>query len=183
MKNRQVIPVEAVENKILLIRGQKVILDFHLAKLYYVETKILNKAVARNIDRFPVDFMFRLTQKEWDALRFHFGTSNKGRGGRRYLPFAFTEHGALMVASVLNSPATIKTSLLVIRAFVRLREILSTHKELAQKLRELELKIETHDEQITAIFDAINQLLTPPPVTKKKIGFQVKEKKVLYRKT
>ena len=182
MKNRQVIPVEAVENKILLIRGQKVILDFHLAKLYDVETKILNKAVARNIDRFPVDFMFRLTQKEWDALRFHFGTSNKGRGGRRYLPFAFTEHGALMVASVLNSPAAIKTSLLVIRAFVRLREILSTHKELAQKLRELELKIETHDEQITAIFDAINQLLTPPPVTKKKIGFQVKERKVLYRR-
>lgn len=182
MKNTQVIPVEAVENKILLVRGQKVILDFHLAELYDVETKILNKAVARNIDRFPDDFMFRLTQKEWNSLRFHFGTSNSGRGGRRYLPFAFTEHGALMVASVLNSPAAIKTSLLVIRTFVRLREILSTHKELAQKLKELELKIETHDEHITAIFEAINQLWAPSPVTKRKVGFQVKEKKALYRK-
>ena len=94
MKNTQIIPVEAVENKILLMRGQKVILDFHLAGLYDVETKILNKAVARNIDRFPDDFMFRLIQKEWNSLRFQFGTSNSGRGGRRYLPFAFTEQGA-----------------------------------------------------------------------------------------
>ncbi len=171
MNKVQVIPVEVVENKILMIRSQKVILDFHLAKLYNVETKILNKAVARNIDRFPVDFMFRLTQKEWNSLRFHFGTSNSGRGGRRYLPFAFTEHGALMVASVLSSPAAVKISILVVRAFVRLREILAANKELAQKLKELELKTESHDKQITAIFDAINQLLAPPPVTKKKMGF------------
>lgn len=182
MNKVQVIPVEVVENKILLIRSQKIILDFHLAKLYNVETKILNKAVARNIDRFPVDFMFRLTQKEWNSLRFHFGTSNSGRGGRRYLPFAFTEHGALMLASVLNSPAAVKISILVVRAFVRLREILAANKELAQKLKELELKTETHGEQITAIFDAINQLLTPPPATKKKMGFRVKENKVLYKK-
>jgi len=182
MSNTQVIPVEVVENKILLIRSQKVILDFHLAKLYDVETKILNKAVARNIDRFPGDFMFRLSQKEWNSLRFHFGTSNSGRGGRRYLPFAFTEHGALMVASVLNSPAAVKSSILVVRAFVRLREILADNKELAQKLKELELKTETHDEQISAIFNAINRLLTPPPVTKKKMGFKVKENKVLYKK-
>ncbi|HED37638.1 MAG TPA: ORF6N domain-containing protein [Ignavibacteria bacterium] len=175
MNKVQVIPVEVVENKILMIRSQKVILDFHLAKLYNVETKILNKAVARNIDRFPVDFMFRLTQKEWNSLRFHFGTSNSGRGGRRYLPFAFTEHGALMVASVLSSPAAVKISILVVRAFVRLREILAANKELAQKLKELELKTESHDKQITAIFDAINQLLAPPPVTKKKMGFSPEE--------
>ena len=127
--------------------------------------------------------MFHLTKEEWKSLRFHFGTSNKGRGGRRYLPFAFTEHGALMLASILQSPTAVKASIYVVRAFVKLREILSTHKELAQKMKELGLKIETHDEQITAIFDAINQLLAPPQAPKKKMGFQVKEKKVLYKKS
>lgn len=181
--------VEIIENKILLIRNQKVMLDFHLAELYNVETKALNKAVARNIDRFPDDFMFQLTIEEWNSLRFHFGTSKRGRGGRRYLPFAFTEHGALMAASVLNSALAVKASIYVIRAFVKLREILSTHKELAQKLKELELKIETHDESIRAVFDAINKLLEPPKEPKRKIGFslgtakpEVKEKKMLYKK-
>ena len=174
-------PVEIIENKILLIRGQKVMLDFDLAGLYGVETKILNKAVARNSGRFPTDFVFQLTADEWNSLRFHFGTSKSGRGGRLYVPFAFTEHGALMAASVLNSPSAIKASIFVVRAFVRLREILSTHKELAQKLKELELKIETHDEQIALIFEAINKLLEPPKEVKKKIGFEVKEKKIKYK--
>ncbi len=117
MKDNQIIPVEVIENKILLIRGQKIILDFPLAELYGVETKILNKAVSRNLDRFPPDFMFRLTKEEWESLRFHFGTSNKGRGGRRYLPFAFTEHGALMLASILQSPTAVKASIYVVRTF------------------------------------------------------------------
>lgn len=182
MKDNQIIPVEVIENKILLIHGQKIILDFHLAELYGVETKILNKAVSRNLDRFPSDFMFRLTKEEWESLRFHFGTSNKGRGGRRYLPFAFTEHGALMLASILQSPTAVKASIYVVRAFVKIREILSTHKELAQKRKDLELKLETHDEQITSIIEAINQLLTPPQESKKKMEFEVKEKRISYKK-
>ncbi len=180
MKDNQIIPSEIIERKIFLIRGRKVILDFHLAGLYNIETKILNKAVARNSDRFPEDFMFRLNRKEWETLRFHFGTSNKGRGGRRYLPYAFTEHGAVMAASILNSPEAVKASIFVVRTFVKIREILSTHKELAQKLKELELRIDQHDEDIKSIIDALNQLLSPPPEPKRKMGFQVKEKKTLY---
>ena len=177
MNKALVYPVEFAETKIQMIREQKVILDFHLAGLYGVETKILNKAVTRNIDRFPPDFIFRLTNEEWDSLKFQFGTSKSGRGGRRYLPYAFTEHGALMAASVLNSPKAVKASILVVRAFIRLREIVTNNKELAQKLKELELKIETHDEQITDIFNAITKLLEPPKVTKRKIGFEVDGKK------
>ena len=182
VKSSSLIPTEIIEQKIFVIREQKVMLDFHLAELYGVETKILNKAVARNVDRFPKDFMFQLNQGEWNSLRFQIGTSKKGRGGRRYLPYVFTEHGAVMLASILNSKNAVNASIYVVRAFVRLREILSTHKEFAQKLKELELKIETHDEQILAIFEAINQLLQPPEKIKRPIGFQMKEPRAKYSK-
>ncbi len=181
----QIIPVEIIENKILLIRGQKILLDKDLAYLYGIETFNLNKAVKRNLKRFPDDFMFQLSKEEFENLIFQNGISrseSKNWGGTRKLPYAFTEQGVAMLSSVLKSERAVEVNILIMRTFVKLREILSTHKELAQKLRELELKIETHDEQIIAIFDAINQLLAPPPVTKKKMGFQVKEKKVLYRR-
>lgn len=183
---KQVIPVEVIENKILLIRGQKVILDKDLALLYNVATRDLNKAVSRNISRFPSDFMFQLNKMEFSNLKFQFGTSSlpdgkAGWGGTRKLPYAFTEQGVAMLSSVLRSERAVQVNIFIMRAFVKLREILSTHKELAQKLKELELRIDSHDEQITSIIEAINQLLTPPPEPKRKIGFEVKEKKVLYK--
>ena len=187
MKDNQIIPVEVIENKILLMRGQKVLLDRDLANLYGVETFNLNKAVKRNLSRFPEDFMFQLTKEEFKNLIFQFGTSSlpNGKaswGGTRKMPYVFTEQGVAMLSSVLRSERAVQVNILIMRAFVKIREILSTHKELAQKLKELELKIETHDEQITAIFEAINQLLAPPQAPKKKMGFEIKEKKVLYKK-
>ncbi len=175
MNNNHIVPVEIIENKILLIRGQKVILDKDLAQLYDVETFNLNKAVKRNIDRFPQDFMFQLTKEEFDNLKFQFGISSWG--GTRKLPYAFTEQGIAMLSSVLHSKRAVHVNILIMRTFVKLREIVSTHKELAQKLKDLELKLETHDEQISSIMEAINQLLTPPQEPKKKMGFEVKEKK------
>ncbi|KUG27032.1 hypothetical protein ASZ90_003117 [hydrocarbon metagenome] len=185
MSKKEFITVETIENKILMIRGQRIMLDKDLAELYGVATRELNKAVSRNIDRFPNDFMFQLNRKEFNNLKFHFGTSSQpngkaGWGGTRKLPYAFTEQGVAMLSSVLRSGRAIKVNISIMRAFVKIREILSTHKELAQKLKELELKIESHDEQITAIFDAINQLLTPPGKPARKIGFSIKEKKVKY---
>lgn len=183
----QIIPVEIIENRILLIRGQKVMIDKDLANLYGVETFNLNKAVKRNLSRFPQDFMFQLNKKEFKNLIFQNGISsvqvgNKDWGGTRKLPYAFTEQGVAMLSSVLHSERAVQVNILIMRAFVKLREILSTHKELAQKLKDLELKLETHDEQITAIFEAINQLLAPPQSPKKKMGFEIKEKKVLYKR-
>jgi hypothetical protein len=180
MEKLSFLPQEFVENHILLIRGKKVMLDYYLAELYGVETKVLNKAVSRNLIRFPEDFMFRLTLDEWNFLRFQFGTSKAGRGGRRYLPFAFTEHGAIMLASVLNSPRAIEASIYVVRAFVLLRGVLASHKDLAQKLEELESKIEGHSEQIRDIIEAINQLVQMPEKPKPQIGFRVKEPKLKY---
>lgn len=181
MKQNFVISSKLIDHQIFLIRGQKVMLDFHLAELYGVETKTLNKAVSRNLNRFPEDFTFQLTSEEWNSLRFQFGTSKSGRGGRRYLPFAFTEHGTIMLASVLNSQRAVEASVYVVRAFVRLREVLTSHKDLAQKLKELESKFEGHDEQIKDIIEAINQLLMPPEKPKRQIGFQVKEPKQKYK--
>lgn len=147
-------------------------LDFHLAPLYQVATKNLNKAVARNGDRFPEDFMFELTKDEAEALRLRLGTSKVGRGGRRYLPHAFTEQGVAMLSSILKSRRAIQVNIAIMRAFVKLREILSTHKELALKLKQLEMKIERHDDEIQAIFEAIRQLMAPPPEKRKRrIGF------------
>jgi len=165
-----IVPLEAIEQKIFLIRGHKVMIDRDLARLYGVETKYLNRQVRRNIERFPEEFMFKLTREEKDELVticHRFKTLKHSSS----LPYAFTEHGVAMLASVLKSEKAVKISIVIIKAFVRLRQILSTHKELAHKLAELEKKVEKHDTEIGAIFDAIRQLMAPPVKPKKKIGF------------
>ncbi|RKY93713.1 MAG: ORF6N domain-containing protein [Ignavibacteriae bacterium] len=174
MTNKSLIPQERIENKIYLIRNQKVMIDQDLAELYNVSTKQLNQQVKRNLDRFPTDFMFQLSKDEHDSLRSQIVTS-KGKGGRRYLPYVFTEQGVAMLSSVLKSKEAINVNIQIMRAFVKLREILSTHKELAKRLKEVELKIDSHDTQIQAVFDVINQLITPSTKPKKKIGFTIGE--------
>ena len=176
---KALIPVEMIEKKILMIRGEKVMLDADLSELYGVETKMLVRAVKRNTDRFPADFMFQLDKAEFENLRFQFGTSSHW-GGRRYLPYAFTEQGVAMLSSVLNSKRAVKVNIEIMRAFVKLRELLSTNKELAHKLEQLERKIEKHDEEIKGIFSAIRQLMTPPETKKRKIGFEVRERMARY---
>ena len=164
------VSVEIIATKILEIRGKKVMLDVDLARLYGVTTKNLNKAVKRNTGRFPNDFMYQLTQEEVTNLRFQFGTSSWG--GRRYLPYAFTQEGVAMLSSVLNSERAIKVNIQIMRAFVKLKELLLTHKDLAMKLEALERKYINHDKKIKAIFEAIKQLLQPKPVEPKhRIGF------------
>lgn len=160
--------VTAIEKKILLLRGEKVMLDSDLAELYGVQTKELNRAVKRNLDRFPQDFMFQLSPDEIDGLRFHFGTS-KGRGGRRYLPYVFTEQGVAMLSSVLKSKRAVQVNIEIVRAFVRLREMIASNKELASRLNELEKK---YDRQFKAVFDAIRELMAPPKTPVRRIGFQ-----------
>lgn len=161
---------ENIESRILLIRGQKVMLDADLAELYGVETKMLNRAVKRNPERFPEDFMFQLTAEEIANLRFQFGTSSWG--GRRYLPYVFTEHGALMLGNVLKSEQAVEMSLMVVRAFVRMRELVAGNKDLAQKLNQLERKVGAHDKAIAEIINAIRQLMAPEePKKKRPIGF------------
>jgi len=176
MIETEVIPIDRIEKKIYLIRNQKVMLDHDLAGLYGVSIGRLNEQVKRNVDRFPEDFMFRLVKSEYDALRSQNAILKKGRGEhRKYLPYVFTEQGVAMLSSVLRSKKAIKVNIQIMRVFVKLREILSTHKELAQKLKELELKIDSHDEQIQTIFEVINQLLLPPEKSKKKVGFTIEE--------
>jgi hypothetical protein len=171
MSSTATIPAEVIQKRILLIRGQKVILDATLAELYGVETKNLARAVRRNLRRFPTDFMFTLSTKEWSNLRCQFGTSS-GHGGRRYRPYAFTEQGVAMLSSVLNSRRAIDVNIVIMRAFVHLRELLSTHHELAGKLAELEQKFEGHDAAIANLFEAIRQLLAnPEPSHDRKIGY------------
>ena len=165
-----IVPVERIEHSILAIRGKRVMLDSDLAEIYGVETKNLVRAVKRNSERFPEDFMFQLTREEFESLRFHLGTSNVGRGGRRYLPYVFTEHGAVMLASVLNSPIAIDASVQVVRAFVKLRQLLATHADLARKINALEKK---YDSQFAVVFKAIRELMDPLEKGKKKaIGFR-----------
>jgi phage regulator Rha-like protein len=178
------VPVEIIEKKILLIRGQKVMLDSDLAELYGVETRTLIQAVKRNIDRFPPDFLFQLGQEEFDSLRSQIVIS-KGKGGRRYFPYAFTEQGVSMLSSVLRSARAIKVNITIMRVFVRLRQMMATHRALAGKLAELEERIQDHDEQITDIFKAIRQLMVPvpPEARKRKIGFDLKEKQARYGKS
>ncbi len=167
------IPTERIEQSILLIRGHKVMFDADLATLYGVTTKRLNEQVKRNHGRFPEDFMFRLTREEVEVLnRSQFATSSQKHRDPRYAPYAFTEHGTVMLASVLNSPIAVQSSVQVVRAFIRLREILTTHKDLARKLEELEKK---YDKQFAVVFDAIRQLMTPPKTKQKPIGFRAKE--------
>ncbi len=166
-----------IETKIFMIRGYKVMLDKELAKLYDVPTKRLNEQVKRNIKRFPADFMFQLTMEEFlrmdmnsTSLRSQIATSK--RGGRRYLPYAFTEQGVAMLSSVLNSERAVQVNIAIMRVFVRIREILSAHKELAHKLNELEKRVKKHDKQITGIFEVIRQLMEPPPESpRRQIGF------------
>jgi ORF6N domain len=168
------LPLERVESAILLIRGEKVILDSDLAALYGVSTARLNQQVNRNLTRFPGDFMFRLTQTEFNNLILQNATSKKGRGGRRKLPYVFTEHGALMAANVLNSERAVQASVQVVRAFVKLRQLLASHADLARKLDALEKK---YDRQFKVIFDAIRLLMTPAPANAKSIGFRASDAK------
>ena len=162
---------EGIENKILSIRGYRIIMDKDLAILYGVGTRDLNKAVNRNLDRFPDDFMFQLNREEFTNLMFHFGTSSWG--GTRKLPRAFTEQGVAMLSSVLRSKKAIHVNIAIMRAFVRLKSILANHKELAAKLNELEHKFNQHDKDILVIFEAIRQLMEPPPAKERIIsGFK-----------
>lgn len=172
-KNKQpTIPLERIAQSILIVRGQKVLLDADLAALYGVATKRLNEQVRRNRERFPEDFMFQLSDDEYASLRSHFAISNSSRGGRRYLPYVFTEHGAIMAAAVLNTPRAVEVSIYVVRAFVQLREMLASNKELARKLNELERKLATHDQAIAGILNTIRELMKPPaPPPKRRIGF------------
>jgi len=190
---RPTMPIGKIEQSILLIRGEKVILDTDLAELYGLKTKVLNQAVKRNIDRFPDDFMFQLTWEEAKALRSQSVTLDGQDGvpgsrsqtvtlrrGRniKYRPRAFTEHGAIMAASMLNSPRAVKVSVYVVRAFVRLRRMLAGHRELAAKLDKLERQVGKHDRQIMVLVDAIRQLMEPPPETpRKRIGFQSEQER------
>ncbi len=162
------VSVEAVERRILIVRDQKVMLDSDLAQLYGVATRVLNQAVRRNMRRFPSDFMFQLTDVEAESLRSQFVTSNERRGGRRYAPYVFTEQGVAMLSSVLNSERAIEVNIAIMRAFVKLREMLATHKELAQKLEEME---KNYDKQFRIVFDAIRELMRPPTLPRRKIGF------------
>lgn len=166
-----ILPVEAIERRIYLIRGQKAMVDSDLAELYRVPTKSVNLAVRRNTMRFPADFMFQLSQSEADSLRFQIETSETGRGGRRYLPYVFTGQGIAMLSSVLNGDRAVLVDIAIMRAFVMLREIMATHKDLAHKIEALERKYATHDEQIHVIFDAIKKLLAPTVPAKRRIGF------------
>jgi hypothetical protein len=168
VNNKSLIPVDRIEKAILLIRGQKVILDADLAALYGVETKMLVRAVKRNVNRFPTDFMFQLSKEEFDNLRFHFGTSSVW-GGRRYPPYAFTEQGVAMLSSVLRSQRAVQVNIEIMRAFIRLRQMLASHVELARKLDALEKK---YDAQFKQVFEAIRQLMAPPEPKRRPIGFR-----------
>ena len=170
------IPTEQIENRILLLRGCKVMLDSDLADLYEVEVKQLKRQVRRNIDRFPADFTFELSKQEYESLKRHFGTLKRGEHSK-YLPYAFTEQGVAMLSSVLRSKRAVRVNIEIMRAFVRLREMLATHKDLARKLEAPEKK---YDAQFKVVFDAIRQLMSPPEPEKRKIGFLVKEGAAKY---
>jgi ORF6N domain len=196
-----IIPIKRVAQNIRSVRGQKVILDFDLAALYGVTTKALNQAVKRNATRFPVDFMFQLTSEETHSLRSQFVTTNRQvverevpatnwsqfvtssskHRGATYRPYAFTEQGVAMLSSVLNSERAVKVNIAIMRAFVKLRKTLETNRELARKFAELENRVGKHDEEITAIIEAIRQLMTPTETPRREIGFHVREKPPRYR--
>jgi hypothetical protein len=167
------VPVELIERRIYLIRGQKAMFDTSLAELYQVETRALIQAVKRNLERFPEDFMFQLTKQEKESLRSQIVISNVGgRGGRRYLPYAFTEHGVAMLSSVLCSHRAVQMNILIIRAFVKLRETLTTHKDLARKMADLERQQREHSQQIAAVYSILQRLIEIPPKNSKPIGFR-----------
>jgi ATP-dependent Clp protease ATP-binding subunit ClpA len=175
MKRGSAVPVDRITKAIFLLRGQRVLLDAKLAQLYGVTTKALNQAVKRNAARFPADFVFRLTLDEDELLRSQIVTLKSGRGEhRKYAPYAFTEHGAIMAATVLNSGRAVEMSVYVVRAFVQLRELLASNAELARRLDELEARIEKklvgHDQAIAAVLSAIRELMKPAPATQRGIG-------------
>ncbi len=169
------VPTERIESLIFLLRGHKVMLDADRAELYGVETKALNRAFMRNRERFPEDFVFQLTENEFEDLRRQIGTSRWG--GRRYLPYAFTEQGVAMLSGVLHSKRAIQVNVEIMRTFVRLRQLLASNAQLARKLEALEKK---YDAQFKVVFDAIRQLMSPPEPKKRKIGFLVKERAAKY---
>lgn len=169
-KSAWMVPAERIASRILVIRGCRVMLDSDLAEVYGTSTKALNQAVKRNRDRFPADFMFRLSEREKSQVV----TNCDHLGKLKYsavLPYAFTEHGAVMLASTLNSPVAVEASIAVVRAFIRLREILSSHRKLAGELAKLEKRIGEHDEELATLFQAVRQLMEPPEKSAKRIGF------------
>lgn len=168
----EIVPQQIIESKIYLLRGKKVMLDRDLATLYGVETRTLNQAVRRNINRFPEDFMFQLTMEEMENWKSQIVISNKEKMGLRKRPYAFTENGVAMLSSVLSSERAVEVNIQIMRTFTRLREMILTHKELAHKLAQLERKIGKHDDEIKTIFNAIRQLMVPPEPKRRKIGFR-----------
>ena len=179
MQHSKTLPIES---SIILVRGQRVILASDLARIYGVETRVLNQAVKQNIQRFPDDFVFRVSRKEGEEIFRSRSQSVILKRGQniKYLPYAFTEHGAIMAANVINSTRAVQMSVFVVRAFVRLRQMVATHKELAAKLAELERTVADQDGHIKALFQAVRQLMTPPEPKKRKIGFLVKERAARY---
>lgn len=169
--------VVPIESRITILGQQKIILDTALAEIYGVPVKRLNQQVKRNRSRFPADFMFQLKPREFAALRLQFATANKGRGGRRSLPYVFTEHGAIMAATVLNSERAVEMSVLVVRAFVRLRVMLAANKEFADRIEELEKHLAKHEGSIQEIVRLIKRLMEPPPTRRSKIGFALQSER------
>jgi predicted DNA-binding transcriptional regulator YafY len=181
-KSFDIAPAERIVQFIYVLRGEKVLLDSALAELYGVETRTLNRAVNRNLNRFPRDFMFQLTPQELANLKSQVGISSSSFGGRRTRPYAFTEQGVAMLSSVLNSDRAVQVNIAIMRTFIKLRRALETDRELARKFAELEARVGGHDEKIAEIIEAIRQLLTPPADgLKKEIGFHVHEKPPPYR--
>ena len=176
-------PIEGIDTKIHLIRGQRVMLDSDLATIYGVATMRLNEQLKRNLKRFPSDFAFQLTREEFAALISQTAISKKGRGGRRTAPWVFTEHGAIMLASVLNSERAVEMSVYVVRAFVQMREMLMSNRQLAAKLEELEKRVTGHGEVLSDLVIAIRKLLEPPADEKPRpeIGFHIREQAPPYR--
>lgn len=183
MNKTAIILAKRVGSKIMVLRNQKVILDSDLAELYGVPAKHLNQQVKRNRDRFPADFRFTLTKAEHESLRSQIVTSNIGRGGRRYLPHAFTEHGAIMAATVLNSKRAIKMSIFVVRAFVQMRQAMVMNQQVVSKLSELEARLDIPDDEIQDLVDAIHELMAPLPASNRRIGFEVPSNSRSQRKS
>jgi ORF6N domain len=196
--SKEMIPVSRVAQAICVLRGERVLLDFDLATLYGVETRALNQAVKRNVDRFPSDFMFQLSAEEAEMISQPVPLSAAGHivsdssqivmssgkyRGKRYRPYAFTEEGIAMLSSVLNSERAVKVNIAIMRAFVKLRQMLDTNRELAQKFSELERRVGKHDEEIAGILEAIRQLMAAPEKPRREIGFHVREKPPRYRVT
>lgn len=178
MRKREMLSLAKIEKKIFFVRKEKVMLDFHLAALYNVSTKRLKEQVRRNIKRFPADFMFELTLEEYQALRSQFATSVLSKGGRRYMPFAFTEQGVAMLSTVLKSDRAINVNIEIMRAFVNLREILSSNKNIARRLYEMQKR---YDNNFQIIFNTLDELTALYEVPKKQIGFRIEEPKAIYK--